>query len=233
MRKEQLFTEETIIQKIKFKNDNKTIFMKRDDLLSFGFGGNKVRLYEYIMGDVLSKGVKKIVTYGSPYSNFLRVTAAACSYFGVACDLIILKNDIEDTANLGNRVLLDYFDAQIVYCKESEAHDFIDEYKEECGVEGVDYIWIPGGGHTDVAAFGYVDAAYEIQRQLKDQKIDVDAIFLPCGTGTTQAGLIYGFRDMNIPIYGVTVARTKEKCQKEIMNLLTVMDPKWGTASMF
>ena len=229
MRKEKLFFEESIIQKIKFNNPSKTIYMKRDDLLSFGFGGNKVRLYEYIIGEVLTKGVKKIVTYGSQYSNFLRVTVSVCSYFGIACDLIILKNDVEEQVNKGNRALLDYFDARIVYCKESEAHDFIDEYKASCGIEGIDYIWIPGGGHTDAAAFGYVDAAYEIQEQLKSNNMKIDAVFLPCGTGTTQAGLIHGFRNTNIPIYGVTVARSIERCQHEITRLLDSMDiSKWG-----
>ena len=48
-----------------------------------------------------------------------------------------------------------------------------------------------------------------------------DAIFLPTGTGTTHAGLLYGFADT--PIYGVTVARSVERCKSEIKNLLCEM----------
>ena len=35
-----------------YKND---IYIKRDDLLGLGLGGNKVRKLEYIFGDALSK----------------------------------------------------------------------------------------------------------------------------------------------------------------------------------
>ena len=66
-----------------------------------------------------------------------------------------------------------------------------------------------------MAVQGYIDATQEIMEQI-DGKID--AIFVPCGTGTTQSGLIVGAG--NIPVYGISVARSVEHCKKEISALL-------------
>ena len=66
-----------------------------------------------------------------------------------------------------------------------------------------------------IAVQGYVDAGREIQEQIG--KTAIDAVFVPCGTGTTQAGLILG---LNAPVYGITVARDVERCKKEIASLL-------------
>ena len=56
-----------------------------------------------------------------------------------------------------------------------------------------------------------------------DNNCEIDAIFLPCGTGTTQAGLTYGFADVDIDIIGITVARSTERCLKEIDEILRQM----------
>ena len=41
------------------KNTNKIeLWVKRDDLISFGFGGNKVRSLEYIVADALKRRAK-------------------------------------------------------------------------------------------------------------------------------------------------------------------------------
>ena len=70
------------------------------------------------------------------------------------------------------------------------------------------------------AAYGYRDAANEILCQQKDLGVQFDAVFLPCGTGTTQAGLIMGLKDTDIDVLGVTVARPVERCKTVITNML-------------
>ena len=73
--------------------DGVNIFVKRDDLLDFSFGGNKVRLFEYIAKKALDSHAEKIITFGSVYSNHIRVTAAVCDRLGIGCDLIILADE--------------------------------------------------------------------------------------------------------------------------------------------
>ncbi len=220
MKKESLLKGKTPLYKMRFKYGNINIWIKRDDLICFAGGGNKVRLYEYIVPLVKEIGAERIVTYGSQYSNFLRVTAAVCSFLRIGCDLIVLD---EGPPNVGgNGTLLDLYDVNVVHCPISNAHDYIDEYQEKLNKEKVRYMWIPGGGHIPEAAFGYVDAAYEIMKQADELGVSFDATFLPCGTGTTQAGLIYGMHN-KMDIYGISVARTKEKCVEEITKTLSEM----------
>lgn len=43
----------TSLQKLNYKGAAESIWMKRDDTLDFAFGGNKVRLYEYILPEIV------------------------------------------------------------------------------------------------------------------------------------------------------------------------------------
>ena len=70
------------------------------------------------------------------------------------------------------------------------------------------------------SAYGYRDAAKEILRQQEKLGVNLDAVFLPCGTGTTQAGLIMGLYGLEIDVFGLTVARPIERCKNVITNLL-------------
>jgi len=217
-----------------YRCGNTNIWIKRDDTLDFAFGGNKVRIYEYLAGVILNSGSSKVVTYGSVFSNYLRVTAAVCANLNVSCDLIVLDehdNVTEQKMGIskqkprggGNATLLNFYDANIIHCQLANAHNFIDEYQKKLKMQGINFLWIPGGGHLPEGSFGYVDAAFEIQKQLKNENIKIDAVFLPCGTGTTQAGLIYGFKNTDVKVIGVTVSRNIKRCKSEIDSMLETM----------
>lgn len=208
------------IHKMNYSCGETAIWMKRDDLIEFAFGGNKVRLFEYIAYKIKKSNVDRIVTYGSSYSNYLRVAATVSAMLNVECDLIILDHSGPSREG-GNVDLLKLFDVNTIHCPEKDAHDFIDEYKRELELKHINYMWIPGGGHIMEASFGYVDAAREIIHQCINLNVEFDAVFLPCGTGTTQAGLIYGLAGTEV--IGISVARTKERCIEEINMQLKAM----------
>ena len=205
----------TSLQKLNFKFRKTNILMKRDDTIDFALGGNKVRLFEYISRIILERKVKKIVTYGSIYSNFVRVAAAVSSKLHLGCDIIIIKGENEPIGE-NIRLLQQYYDVNFKFCSNENATHFIDNYKYYLNNKGENYMWIPGGGCLSEASLGYLDASVEIIQQLKENNEIVDAVFLPCGTGTTQSGLVLGFRNMNIPIIGVSVARSVDRCISEI-----------------
>ncbi len=216
----------TPLYKMNYRCGKTNIWIKRDDLLDFAFGGNKVRLFEYIIPLILKNKAERVVTYGSRHSNFIRVASTVCSLLNIECDLIIL--DDQNTANISdspNLKLVGYLSPHIIYCSTENAHDYIDEYQDTLNRKGVNYFWIPGGGHIPEASFGYVDASHEIEEQLNSANINIDSVFLPCGTGTTQAGLVYGFSD-NINIVGISISRSIERCLKEISDTLSLMGGK-------
>ena len=188
----QLIHQETCIQKLRGDYSGATVYVKRDDLIDFAFGGNKVRMAEYIAAVAREHACTKIITFGSVHSNHVRVMGCLCNYLGIDCDLIILR-DSEEAHIGGNYKLLQQLKGiHIEYCNTDEAHDFIDCYLAQQDSKQINYLWVPGGGHMVESAYGYRDAAKEILRQQEKLGVNLDAVFLPCGTGTTQAGLIMG-----------------------------------------
>ena len=202
---------------------NTSIYMKRDDLIDFYFGGNKVRLYEYIIADVISKKAEKIITAGSIHSNHVRVTAAVASYFNLECDIIIIKDNNERTyLTQGNGLLIDLIGVNKYVCSVDNAKEYIESYLESQKSSGVNYYFVPGGGHMPLATKAYSDTMGEIINQGKTMNVEFDAIFLPTGTGTTQAGLVHGKDRFKFSgeIFGVTVARKIERCKEEIVDMI-------------
>ena len=56
--------------------------MKRDDLLSFGCGGNKVRKLQTVIAEAQAQGADALITCGGVQSNHARATAAAGAALG-------------------------------------------------------------------------------------------------------------------------------------------------------
>src|SRR5947207_5149806 len=62
--------------------DGPKLFIKRDDLLSFGLGGNKVRKMQAVAAEARAAGADTLITCGGVQSNHARVTAAAGAALG-------------------------------------------------------------------------------------------------------------------------------------------------------
>src|SRR6202165_772145 len=60
------------------------LWIKRDALTGFGFGGNKIRGLEFLLADALAQGADTIVTGAGPQSNSVRATAAVAVHMGLA-----------------------------------------------------------------------------------------------------------------------------------------------------
>ena len=59
------------------------VFVKRDDELGPGLGGNKTRKLEYLLAEAQQRNARKVVTFGGPQSNHARITAAAACQCGM------------------------------------------------------------------------------------------------------------------------------------------------------
>ena len=85
------------------------LWLKRDDLTSLGFGGNKIRQLEYYLGDALQKGADTILITGAVQSNYVRCAAAAAAKFGMGA-ILQLEERVPKTDPLyrqSGNVLLD------------------------------------------------------------------------------------------------------------------------------
>jgi len=170
------------IQKYQFKNQ--IIFIKRDDLLSKDFSGNKARKFFYYLVNEFPK-VKKVISYGSAQSNAMY-------------SLSVL-------ANLKGWEFEYYVEHMADYLKENPHGNY--KYALENGMqlevgqatltptEDETILQIEEGGREPYAEYGLKILADEILEWKKEQGIDELNIFLPAGTGTTALYLQKNSRD--------------------------------------
>jgi D-cysteine desulfhydrase/L-cysteate sulfo-lyase len=192
-------------------------WVKRDDCTGLAFGGNKVRQLEFYLGQAQAEDADTILITGAVQSNFVRLAAAAASQLGMECHIQLEERVPKSDPvyrNSGN-VLLDkilgatlysYPDGEDEEGADRRLHEIASGLKEK----GRHPYVIPlGPGHKPLGALGYVVAAAELLAQLEDQKVKVDEIFVPSGSGATHAGLLTGLRalDCSIPVAGVCVRR--------------------------
>src|SRR5215211_5351945 len=163
------------------------LLVKRDDVIPFGFGGNKIRKLEYALGEAVDAGTDTIVTLGGVQSNHARATAAAAASLGMDCVLII--NGTPQATPTGNALLEHLLGAEIEYISSrAERAEARDRVMERLGREGRNPFFIPLGASTSLGAIGFVNAIGE----LVGQGVKPDVIVHAGSSGGTQAGLVAG-----------------------------------------
>lgn len=182
------------------------IWVKRDDLLPFSFGGNKARKAELFFGEVDEGGYDHVVTYGSGHSNHCRVVANCCSARGIGCTVVAPKEASNPTFN---SALVNLCGANTVTVPVDQVHDTIERVLDELRAQGKRPFFIPGGGHGNTGTQAYVDCYDEILLFERKNGWKFDEVYFASGTGTTQAGLVCGslLHHDDRHIVGISVAR--------------------------
>ena len=195
----------TIIQDIGKYKDNH-LWMKREDLIPFSFGGNKARKAQLFFQEIDRGDYDCVVTYGSGSSNHCRVVANECCRRGLASYIIAPKEASESTFN---SQMMELFGAEITTVPVSEVHDTIEGKIGELKAAGKKPYFIEGGGHGNIGTEAYVQCYEEIKKQEEDLGIVFDFIFFASGTGTTHAGLVCGklLNKDERQIIGISIAR--------------------------
>jgi D-cysteine desulfhydrase len=164
------------------------LWVKRDDLIGLGAGGNKVRKLEWLVGTALARGATTLVTSGAGQSNHARLTAAAGARLGL--DVVLVLTGDASAAASGNLALDGLLGARVVRVGErtlSEVDEMVREVADDLRAAGSTPEVIPLGGSSAVGARGYVDAGAELLAQLPD----LDTVVVAVGSGGTMAGLIH------------------------------------------
>jgi 1-aminocyclopropane-1-carboxylate deaminase/D-cysteine desulfhydrase-like pyridoxal-dependent ACC family enzyme len=163
--------------------DPSRFWIKRDDLIGLGGGGNKVRKLVRSTAGALEADADTLVTTGAPQSNHARLTAAAGARLGLDVVLVLGGEPVEPTGN----VLLEHlFGARIVWSGDQEAETVAGDVVEELQGQGRRPHRIPFGGSDSSSAQGYAHAADEILGQIGE----FDLIVVAVGSGGTMAGLV-------------------------------------------
>lgn len=198
------------------------IFIKRDDMTGFGFGGNKVRGLEFYIADALAKNADVIVTGAGPQSNHVRATATAARVAGL--DMVAVMHDSRPAETQGNLLLDELLGVDVRFTNDSNralVDTKIEEAADELRRAGRRPYAIPRGGASALGALGYVEFARELDSQLKAMGVTPTRLALATGSCGTQAGLTAGTRIYGAPysVFGVTVSRPVSECVQRIARI--------------
>ena len=173
---------------------NCDVWSKRDDVSLIGFGGNKVRKFDFILGEAIKTNVDSLVTTGSAQSNQCRLAAACGARLGFEVHLVIRAERGSGTG--GNELLSELFGATLHYTGDHDNYGLADatlsEVASELAARGRRPFVIPLGASTPLGTVAYVEAASELAIQCRRRGIDPEVIFVTVGTGGTLAGLMIG-----------------------------------------
>lgn len=198
------------------------IYLKRDDLLSLGMGGNKIRNLEFSIGLALAEAATDVVTSGRQQSNHCRLTAAACARAGLRAHLVF-SGDPPPRAS-GNLLLDDLLGAKLYYaCSDDRARREAWVNMLSGGFEAIGRraFVIPVGGSDARGALGHALAALELTEQCAALGERLDAIVLATATGGTQAGMLAGLQKAGVAsrVSGFAVAKSAAELSGTVLRI--------------
>ena len=197
--------------------NNNQLWMKREDLIPFSFGGNKARKARLFFHTIEKGNYDCVVTYGSRCSNHCRVVANECCKRGLECYIV---NPSESSEQSFNSRMIMLCGAEITTVPTSDVHDTIERKLEKLKEAGKHPFFIEGGGHGNLGTEAYVQCYEEIREFEKTNNVHFDYIFFASGTGTTQAGLVCGqliYGD-DRKIVGISIARKNPRGRNVVLD---------------
>jgi len=205
------------------------IYAKRDDCNSgLALGGNKLRKLEYIVPDAIASGADTLVSIGGVQSNHTRLVAATAAKIGMKCRLVQESwvphedavydrvGNILMTRLMGadSRIVDDGFDIGIRKSWEDAMQDVRDH-------GGVPY-GIPAGASVHpYGGLGYVGFAEEVRTQEAELGFNFDYFIVCVVTGSTQAGMIVGFKADGRAerVIGIDASGTLEQTRAQVTDI--------------
>lgn len=167
-------------------------FIKREDLSSTVYGGNKVRTLEVFFGEALRVGQTRIFATGAYGSNHALATVLHAPRLGLRGGAMLFPQPVSGAALENFRLSLEIADPLLPLAHWSALPLAWLRLKRELGSQAL--IMAPGGA-TPLGALGYVSAALELAEQIRLRTSPSPRrIVLGIGSGCTTAGLLVGVR---------------------------------------
>lgn len=177
------------------------IYAKRDDCNSgLAYGGNKTRKLEYLIPEALAQKCDTLISIGGYQSNHTRQVAAVAAKVGLKCKLVQEKwveheggddkvGNIQLSRLMGADVRLDESGFGI------EHKETLKNLEKEVIDNGGKPYYIPAGASDHpFGGLGFARWAFEVRMQEEEMGIFFDTIIVCAVTGSTFAGMIAGFK---------------------------------------
>ena len=208
------------------KELDRRIYIKFDDKIGPGLGGNKTRKLEYLLADALRLGKKKIATFGGLQSNHVRITSAAARKFGLEPHLFFFERCPQSM--VGNLIINHLLNAHMHFIPFGSGGSTGMTIETTTRLVHLiawamigSHYFIPVGGHNWLGCLGYVRAAIEMLDQSIDMGIEDAYVFVAAGSGGTLAGLMAGMyiSESKHELIGVDVGKLWKGFPKSIAKL--------------
>ena len=214
------------------------IYIKRDDVMGPGLGGNKTRKLEYLLAEARQCGKRKVITFGGLQSNHARITAAAACKLGLEPHLFYFEPRPKEM--VGNLLLNQMCGAHMHFIPLGGGGGMTLEATNRLVrvvallLVGRHY-FIPVGGHSWLGCLGYVRAALEIHEQAKEIGIEHARLITAAGTGGTLAGLLAGLSLIDSPLrpLGIDVGKLWKGFPISLAHLTTEICHQLGDQRIF
>jgi 1-aminocyclopropane-1-carboxylate deaminase/D-cysteine desulfhydrase-like pyridoxal-dependent ACC family enzyme len=168
-------------------SEDRTLLVKRDDAIPFGFGGNKVRKLRLVAAQAILDGADTLITTGGIQSNHARATASVAAKMGLGC--VLVANGAPQEKPTANALLDRLLGADVRYvARREDRAPAMEQVAGELRAQGQRPCVIPLGASTPIGAAAFALAIGEMLQQIAAP----DVIVCSTSSGGTQAGLIAG-----------------------------------------
>lgn len=177
---------------------NCQIWLKRDDLIHPAVSGNKLFKLFHPVKNAQASGCQGLLSFGGRHSNHLYALAKLSQALNLPSAALVRGDEINLGAQQGE--LLDELGtlgmqlrpvARDVYRQKNQS-EFLNDLRRQFP----NYYIIPEGGEGLLGAMGFADYALGLKQQLQTADVQVDSVWLGCGTGTTLAGLATSIQNL-------------------------------------
>jgi D-cysteine desulfhydrase len=181
------------------------LWIKRDDLSSSVYGGNKVRKLEFILAAAKRRKAEHVITLGGIGTNHGLATAIFCRQLGMACTLLLFWQPVTPHVQENLR-LFKKFQANPVYAKtlwRTALRYYVSER-----IKHPRAYFVYAGGSNVLGTIGFINAALELKEQVMQGHMPEPAVIIcPLGSGGTLGGLCLGVQlaGLSTRVVGVRV----------------------------
>ncbi len=172
------------------------VYDKQDGLTNNVMGGNKMRKDEFQCAKALKQGADAMIFPGCVGSNYVAAGVYAAEQLGLR-SYAVLKHQPNSQAVRKNLLFDMEHGASIHFYPSSEARDqgIIKIFIEHKRLYGKFPYFTPIGGSNADGAAGYVEAAFELRKQIRQGELpEPDYIYVSTGSKGTAAGLALGLK---------------------------------------
>jgi 1-aminocyclopropane-1-carboxylate deaminase/D-cysteine desulfhydrase-like pyridoxal-dependent ACC family enzyme len=169
------------------------LWFKRDDLLPFAFGGNKVRSLDLIVAEALRRGANTLVTGAGPLSNHVRASAGVAAMTGLRC-IAVYWGQAPLRAE-GNHWLTRMLGAEIIFTGDADRASVDRGIKASAAkvvAQGGRPFSVPRGGACALGVLAHVLAVRETLEQCADLGVMPQAVVMAVGGSGTLPGWLLG-----------------------------------------